>query len=228
MWYGPRRKQEVFVFRVAVAVFAAVLMSGACATVDTNFVDVETLDEQQLETPPYRIRGNDKLAISVFKQESISGEVLVRADGRITVALVGDIAVVGMTPPEASTAVAAALSATGFIEKPSVSVAVLETRAPQFAVLGEVKQPGSFELRPNTTVLDGIALSGGLTEFAQKERIFVVRKLERRADETPEEKQLRDKEEARSRVRFSFKSLSQRQGKAFRFTLRDGDVIVVE
>ncbi len=213
--------------RVAVAVLV-IVAAGGCATPDTNYVDVESLDDKQLETPPYRIRGNDKLSISVFKQESISGEVLVRADGRITVPLVGDIEVVGKTPPDAALAVATALSATGFIDKPSVSVAVLETRSPQFAVLGEVKQPGSFELRPGTSVLDGIALSGGLTEFAQKERVFVVRKLARSSDETPEERKLRDAEEAKARVRFSYQSLSRREGNAFRFTLRDGDVIVVE
>lgn len=212
---------------VVAALFVAAAVSG-CATADTNFVDVDTLDEKQLETPPYRIRGNDKLSISVFKQESISGEVLVRADGMITVPLVGDVAVVGKTPPDAAITVAEKLSATGFIDKPSVSVAVLETRSPQFAVIGEVKQPGSFELRPGTSVLDGIALSGGLTEFAQKERIFVVRKLERSSTETPDEKKLRDDEERKARVRFSYQTLSRREGKAFRFTLRDGDVIVVE
>ena len=83
-------------------------------------------------------------------------------------------------------------------------------------------------IREETGVLDGIALSGGLTEFAQKERVFVVRKLARSSDETPEERKLRDAEEAKARVRFSYQSLSRREGNAFRFTLRDGDVIVVE
>jgi polysaccharide export outer membrane protein len=159
----------------------------------------------------YRIRGNDRLAITVFKQEALSGEVLVRADGQVTVALIGDIAVVGKTPPEAGTEIANALSATGFIEKPSVSVAVIETRTPDFAVIGEVRQPGSFELKPGTTVVDGVALAGGLTEFANKERVFVIRKAKEN-----------------QRVRFDWNKLTRSEGKGLRYKVEDGDVIVVE
>src|SRR5690606_10345677 len=142
------------------AVATLPLVGAGCATTDVAdaFVWVDELPEEQLEPTAYRIRGNDKLQVSAFKPEALSGEVLVRADGRITVALIGDIAVAGKTPPEAAAEIAGALSGTGFIDKPSVSVAVLETRSPNFAVVGEVKQPGSFELQPGTTVLDALAL----------------------------------------------------------------------
>lgn len=194
------------------SLFALVVVTG-CATTEVadNFVWVDDLPPEQLEPTAYRIRGGDKLQVAVFKQEALSGEVLVRADGRVTVALIGDIAVVGKTPPEAATEIANALSATGFIEKPSVSVAVLETRNPDFAVLGEVKQPGSFELKPGTTVLDAVALAGGLTEFANKDRVFVVRKAKEN-----------------QRVRFNWSKLARSEGKGLLYTVEDGDVIVVE
>ena len=198
--------------RLLSSLFVVVAVTG-CATTDVadTFIWVDDLAEEQLEPAPYKIRGNDKLQVSVFKQEALSGEVLVRGDGKITVALIGDIAVVGKTPPEAAEAIAAALSGTGFIDKPSVSVAVLETRAPQFAIIGEVKQPGSFELQPGTTVLDAVALSGGLTEFAKKDRVFVIRKTK-----------------DYQRVRFHWDKVQRSDGKALRFLVEGGDVIVVE
>jgi polysaccharide export outer membrane protein len=196
---------------------APLATTAACATTSAadNFVWVDDLPEEQLEPVPYRIRGKDKLQVTVFKQESLSGEVLVRGDGKVTIPLVGDVSVVGKTPPEAAAEVAQRLDGTGFIDKPSVSVAVLETRDPTFAVVGEVKQPGSFQLQPGTSVLDGVALAGGLSEFAQKERVFVIRRPQDRFKEN-------------LRVRFSWDKLSRSDGKGLRFLLEDGDVIVVE
>lgn len=191
----------------------AVVVVAGCATTEVpdTFVWVDELPEEQLEPTAYRIRGNDRLQVTVFKQEALSGEVLVRADGQITVSLIGDIVVVGKTPPEAATEIGNALSATGFIDKPSVSVAVLETRTPDFAVIGEVRQPGSFDLKPGTTVVDGVALAGGLTEFANKERVFVIRKAK-----------------DNQRVRFDWNKLTRSEGKGLRYKIEDGDVIVVE
>jgi polysaccharide export outer membrane protein len=190
-----------------------VVVVAGCATTEVpdTFVWVDELPEEQLEPTAYRIRGNDRLQVTVFKQEALSGEVLVRADGQITVPLIGDIVVVGKTPPEAAAEIGNALSATGFIDKPSVSVAVLETRTPDFAVIGEVRQPGSFDLKPGTTVIDGVALAGGLTEFANKERVFVIRKAKNN-----------------QRVRFDWNKLTRSEGKGLRYKIEDGDVIVVE
>ncbi len=197
-----------------VAVFAAAALLSACATTEElpdAFTWVDELAEEALAPTPYKLRGNDKLEVKVFKQESLSGEVLVREDGQITVPLVGDVGVVGLTPPEAAAEIAKRLAGTGFIDNPSVSVAVIETRQPSFAVVGEVRQPGSFELQPGTTVLDGVALAGGLSEFAKKDRVFVIRKAK-----------------GNQRVRFNFARVARSDGKGLRFHLEDGDVVVVE
>jgi protein involved in polysaccharide export with SLBB domain len=168
---------ETVARRCFVTVVLCVVGGAGCVTVDdSNARWVDELPASDLQPAPYLIRGNDKLQITVFKQETLSGEALVREDGFITVPLVNDVKVVGMTPMAAAQEIKKKLTDTGFIDKPEVAVAVLETRAPTFAVVGQVKQPGSFELQPGTTVLDGIALAGGLDEFADKERIFVIRK----------------------------------------------------
>ena len=236
-------------FLVVIALFCASCF-GTVEVAD-NFTWVDDLAEEQLQPSPYKIRGGDKLQVTVFKQESLSGEVLVRDDGNVTVPLVGDVVVLGKTPPMASAEIALRLSGTGFIDKPSVSVAVLETRQPSFAVVGEVRQPGSFELQPGTTVLDAVALSGGLSEFAEKERIFVIRKGRTAApdaapappaaptpetppaDGAPAPEAVPDAAAAvppvsNNRVRFSWARLSRSDGKGLRFHVEDGDVIVVE
>lgn len=245
---------------VVVVALAANVLAGGCSTLfppaDTNFIWVDDLADEQLAPTAYKIRGNDKLQVTVFKQESLSGEVLVREDGRITVPLVGDVEVVGKTPPEASIEISQKLSGTGFIDKPSVSVAVLETRQPSFAVVGQVKQPGSFELQPGTTVLDGIALAGGLDEFADKEKIFVIRKNRRQsappaaapvtttdpnatppadgsapAAETPPPPpppETSTASDVGNRIRFTWAKLSRSDGNSLKFHVEDGDVIVVE
>ncbi|MDP2340072.1 MAG: polysaccharide biosynthesis/export family protein [Deltaproteobacteria bacterium] len=242
-------------FLVVTTALAALFCSSCFGTADVadNFTWVDDLAEEQLQPSPYKIRGGDKLQVTVFKQESLSGEVLVREDGNVTVPLVGDVVVLGKTPPLASDEIALRLSATGFIDKPSVSVAVLETRQPSFAVVGEVRQPGSFELQPGTTVLDAVALAGGLSEFAEKERIFVIRKgrggpaetttpppppttpatppeapAEGAAPEAPAAPEVAAAPPPSNRVRFSWARLSRSDGKGLRFHVEDGDVIVVE
>lgn len=202
--------------RICVVVGLALCSLAATSCVTTEelpdpFTWVDELAEEALAPTPYKLRGNDKLEVKVFKQESLSGEVLVREDGQITVPLVGDVPVVGMTPPQAAAEIAKRLAGTGYIDNPSVSVAVIETRQPSFAVVGEVRQPGSFELQPGTTVLDGVALAGGLSEFARKDRVFVIRKAK-----------------DNQRVRFNFARLARSDGKGLRFHLEDGDVVVVE
>jgi polysaccharide biosynthesis/export protein len=184
----------------------------ACQTPSGTFTWVDDVPAVELAPQPYRIRASDRLQVTVYKQETVSGAVVVRTDGKITLPLVGDIDVLNKTAPEAADVVARALATTGYIDKPSVSVALLQTREPTFSVVGEVRQAGSFALPPSTTLLDAVALAGGLTEFAQKDRVFVVRK---RGGEN-------------ARIRFDYEKLTRLDGKAMQYVLDDGDVVVVE
>ena len=208
-----RSASTVFALAVVFELVGGVVCAMGCQTtnVTDTFTWVDDLEDKQVEAQPNRIRSNDRVQIVVFKQESFSGEALVRADGNVTVPLVGDIVVVGLTPPQASEEIAKRLAATGFIDKPVVSVAVLETRVPAIVVVGEVRAPGAFELRPGMTVLDVVAQAGGLSEFANKQRVFVIRKSEENL-----------------RVRFNYDKLTHSDGNGMKFKLQDGDVIVVE
>jgi polysaccharide export outer membrane protein len=185
---------------------AALLLTAACETTGP-YVWVDDLPAQRGQ-PPYKLHPGDRIMIHVWNQPPMSGEVLVRSDGNITLPLVGDIPVAGQTPLAASESITKRL--TGLVVEPHVAVSVLAGRSPTVNVTGEVRQSGSFDLRPGEGLLELIARAGGLSEFAARDRIFVVRR------------------EQAQRVRFRYDKLSRADGPAASFELRDGDIIVVE
>lgn len=183
------------------------LSLSACAT-DGPYVWVDKLSANELKPPPYRVQPGDRLVVNVWNQQPLSGEVLVRPDGNITMPLVGDVFVYNMTPPQASAEIAKRLN--GMVVEPNVAVALTSNRDATVSVVGEVQTAGSFDLRPGEGVLEVLARAGGLSEFADKSRIFVVRKSEN------------------LRVRFSYDKLAHADGAAVKFMLQDGDVVVVD
>ncbi len=192
--------------RPALALVIALAASG-CAT-DGKFVWVDELDREDLKPAPYLVTPGDRLVVNVWNQPPLSGEVLVRPDGNITLPLMGDVAVAGVTPQQAAEAVARKLS--GLVTEPHVAVSLAGTREPTVSVLGEVQQAGSYALRPGEGVLEVLARAGGLSEFARKDAIFVVRRSQG------------------LRVRFDYQRLSRAVGAGVAFELQDGDVVVVE
>ncbi len=157
----------------------------------------------------YRVRAGDLVFVSVWNQPQLSGEHLVRADGRLTLALVGDIAVAGLTTSAVAEKITTKLE--GMVVDPKVTVALRTARMPIVSVLGEVATPGQFELRDNEGILEVLARAGGLSQFADRDRIFLLR---------------RDAEHPR--IRFSYEQMTTRRDNGLSFALRDGDVIVVE
>ncbi len=186
---------------------ALALAAFGCAT-DGKFVWVDELAGDALKPAPYQVVPGDRLLVNVWNQPPLSGEVLVRPDGNITLPLVGDVPVAGTTPKQVAEAIARKLS--GLVVEPHVAVSLAGTRAPTVSVLGEVRSAGSFELRPGDGVLELLARAGGLSEFARKDAIFVVRRRQE------------------LRVRFDYGRLSRGAGAAAAFELQDGDVVVVE
>ena len=122
----------------------------------------------------YRIGPADVLHVSVWKNESVSRTVTVRPDGNISLPLANDIRAAGLTPMELREAVRKKLR--GYIPDAEVSVIVAEMHSYAVSVLGEVKEAGRYELKSAATVLDVLAQAGGVTEFATRSRIFVLRK----------------------------------------------------
>jgi polysaccharide export outer membrane protein len=121
----------------------------------------------------YQIGPEDVLDISVWKNPELSRKVPVRPDGRISLPLVNDILAAGLTPTELRQQIATKLAE--FVPTPEVSVVVSEVQSAKVAVVGAVKTPGRFTLRSPATVLECLALAQGLTEFASKDKIVVLR-----------------------------------------------------
>jgi polysaccharide export outer membrane protein len=124
--------------------------------------------------PDYVIGAEDLLQVSVWKNESLSRQLPVRPDGKISMPLLHDIQAAGLTPMQLRDRIAAALAE--FMPSPEVSVTVLEVRSYRVSVLGEVQKPGVLQLKAPTTVLEAIALAGGFRDFASPSKIVIFRK----------------------------------------------------
>ena len=132
--------------------------------------------EQSLLPPStqYIIGPEDKLKIDVWKEPELSVTVPVRSDGKISLPLIHDVHVVGMTPQELKDDLTRRFSK--YLEKPTVSVIVEEINSLKIFVTGEVREPGVFELDREINVLQAISMAGGFTEWANKRKIKVFRK----------------------------------------------------
>jgi lipopolysaccharide/colanic/teichoic acid biosynthesis glycosyltransferase/protein involved in polysaccharide export with SLBB domain len=122
----------------------------------------------------YVIGPDDELEISVWENAALTRTVPVRPDGKISLPLINDVQAAGLTPMELQSALAKAL--TSFVQAPEVSVIVRGVHSFKVSVIGEVREPGRFELTGHPTVLDLLALAKGLTEYADKRRIVVLRR----------------------------------------------------
>lgn len=126
-------------------------------------------------TPPlgYVIGADDVLSIRFWSDEQLSAEVVVRPDGKISVPLLNDVQATGLTPEQLSESLEKA--ATKFIEEPNATVIVREIRSRKVYVLGQVGKPGSVPLNGEMNVLQLLASVGGVSEYADKSGITVIR-----------------------------------------------------
>jgi polysaccharide biosynthesis/export protein len=126
------------------------------------------------EDGPYTLDSGDKLRIVVFGQDTLSNNYTVDAQGAVTMPLVGAVAARGLTTAQLGNAIAARLRS-GYVRDPSVAVEI-ETYRP-FFVLGEVTFPGQYPYVPNMTVENAIAIAGGFTPRASKDKVTITRKV---------------------------------------------------
>jgi polysaccharide export outer membrane protein len=161
----------------------------------------------------YVIGPEDVLDISVWKNPDLSRSVTVRPDGRISLPLIGDVKAAGLTPGALRESITKRLKE--YQETVVVSVIVNEVNSYRIFILGEVARPGTYLMKRRTTVLQAIAIAGGFSQYASKNKMVVVR--ERVGADTAEE---------RTPVRFD--DLVKAGGKSEKnLILRPGDTIFV-
>jgi polysaccharide export outer membrane protein len=197
------------------ALLASVLALAAGCSHVGDYVWADDLSEPPHPTDAeYVIAPGDVLGVRVFNQEGMSGRARVRPDGKISLPFVNDVEAAGQTPAALARRLQSRLKE--FINNPVVTVSLEEAGPIQVSVLGEVTHPGVFPVVSGANVLQALAAAGGLTAFADRDRIFVLRKTPA-GSKTP-----------LVRIRFTYEKLARAEGHSAAFRLRDGDVVVVE
>ena len=155
----------------------------------------------------YRIGVEDELQISVWREPELSSLVVVRPDGKITLPLINDIVVTGLTPDELQTLLGQKLKT--YVNEPQVTVTVRSIRSRKVYIVGQAVRQGSFPLNGTKTVLELIAEAGGLNPFAKSSSIYVLRTIDGKKTKIP----------------FDYKKAIS--GKTENVVLMPGDVLVV-
>jgi polysaccharide export outer membrane protein len=150
-------------------VLALIALVGACGGSPTY----KWKEENALG---YRIGPGDKIRVSYWAHKDVDTEAIVRPDGAFAMPLIGDVSAAGRTADEIAKDVAARLKDRMYKdENPSIVVQVLEVKSYKIYVIGEVQKPGDFAPAQPVTVLQGLAMAGGFTRFANADRIVIVR-----------------------------------------------------
>jgi polysaccharide export outer membrane protein len=124
------------------------------------------------ETSSYRVGTGDRVKVAVFGERDLSGTFAVSAERTISLPLIGEVRVGGMSLRQVENAIVVLLK-DGYLKEPQVSVEVVNYRP--FYILGEVTRPGSYPYVGNMTVLNAVALGGGYTHRAKKGRVYMTR-----------------------------------------------------
>ena len=111
-----------------------------------------------------QLGAGDVLTINVLGQPELTTTADVDGSGRVNIPLAGTVIVAGLSTTQAAARIAKAFQEGEYLVDPQVTVNVAESRSQQISVLGEVRQPGRFKVQSRTTVLDGLALAGGVAE----------------------------------------------------------------
>ncbi len=146
----------------------------------TEFVIAEIAETNsaadETNTTSYLIGPGDVLNISVWKEEGMDQQILVRPDGEITFPLIGEVQAVGLTTRMLYDALVAKLKK--YIPNPSVTVSVLQAISNKVYVIGKVNRPGEFAATAYMDVLQALTMAGGLTPYADSDDIKIIRRTE--------------------------------------------------
>ena len=121
----------------------------------------------------YRLGPEDVISVFVWKQPELSTTVVIRPDGRVSLPLLGELDATGKTAVQLQTEITKQMLQ--YIVDPKVNVMVKEVNSPSIAVLGQVQRPDRYRIRQRITALDAIAMAGGFTNFAKRDKVTIIR-----------------------------------------------------
>lgn len=169
----------------------------------------EPVKAEVVVDPGYQIGPEDVLAISVWKEDGLKVEALVRPDGGLSFPLIGDIQAAGKTTVQLREEIAKKLEK--FIPDPVVSVGLMKVVGNKIYVIGKVSRPGEFPAGRYISVIQALTVAGGLTPFAAENDIKILRKENGKDVVFP----------------FQYSSVKKGENLEQNIQLKGGDVVVV-
>ncbi len=157
----------------------------------------------------YLIGPGDVLDVSVWNDEALTREVLVRPDGSISFPLIGDVAVAGLSVDQVRLDVEQRIR--DYVSNAPVTVILTELASARVFVVGKVAEPGQYSLAGPTRVMQALAMAGGLTTFADEDSILV----------------LRDAADGQQAIPFDYSKISSGRDLSSNIVLKPGDTVVV-
>jgi polysaccharide export outer membrane protein len=121
----------------------------------------------------YRLGPEDVISVFVWKQPELSATVVLRPDGKVSLPLLGELDANGKTAVQLQTEITKQMAQ--YVVDPKVNVMVKEVNSPSISVLGQVNRPDRYRIRQRITALDAIAMAGGFTNFAKRDRVTIIR-----------------------------------------------------
>jgi polysaccharide export outer membrane protein len=161
------------------------------------------------DSASYKIGEQDVLNITVWKEPQLSGPVVVRPDGKISVPLIDEVQAAGLTPMELQNVLLEKFRP--FLAVPKVSVSLREVNSRKVYVIGQVNHTGTFHINNNTTVLQVLTDAGGLKDYANPKKIYIMRTVNGKPVKFP----------------FHYDAVLKGQHYEENITLQPGDTIVV-
>jgi len=182
----------------------------AATTTPTGAADTQTKAAEQatLQQPEYLVGQGDLLHVNVWKETEISQTVVVRPDGNISLPLINEVPVAGLSPLQIQKVITEKLKS--ILTNPQVTVTVVEVRSKMVYITGEVGKPGAYPMSSPINVLQLIARAGGLNEFANRKNIYILRK-----------------DNPKNRLHFNYKEVVKGKNSEQNITLQPGDTVVV-
>ena len=202
--------RKIFGFAIIVALIFWVCIPMVFSQEDKEEPEKKKPQQQWIPvSESYVIGPEDVLSIHVWKEEAFSKTVPVRMDGKISLPLIDDVQASGYTARQLKEVLTNKLKE--FVENPNVSVTVVEANSFKVFISGQVRSPGVYRLRSETSLLQFIPMVGGFTDWANQKKILVIRK------ENGKEK----------RITVNYRKIVKGDAPESNIILKTGDTIIV-
>jgi polysaccharide export outer membrane protein len=198
-----------FAALVAVTLSAAPALGQPAQPATPNGAPPASVPAGATLPPGYVIGPEDVLSIVFWRDADMSAEVAVRPDGKVSLPLLNDVTAAGLTPDQLRESLAKA--AKKFIADPTVTVVVRTINSRKVFITGNVQRPGAYALTGTMTVLQLIAMSGGVLEYADAKNIVVMR----------------NEEGGQKAYPFNYKDIAKRRNLSQNIELKPGDTVIV-